>query len=168
MANAQRAKIVLKDLGDPSLIKLQPETVRVISLGALVGAADGFVQRTNPKDGEVFEGMTGSFRVIPDDPEREVIESGVLFIPDAFHNKVAAQLRAIGLDEKGRLLQGATVEFAFQINVIRANNPQGYSWEFKPLMEFEGENPLDRLQALYKHNQLEGPKEVKRLASAKK
>jgi hypothetical protein len=135
---SQRSKLVLKDLGNPDEIKSQNDTVKRLVLGTLVGIADGFIERTNPKDGEIMEGLIGQFRSIPAKADAEELESGILFIPDAFHNLIAATLRT----EKSKD-PAAKVNFAFEVAAVRANNPQGRSWDFKPLMESETENPLD-------------------------
>jgi hypothetical protein len=139
---SQRSKLVLKDLGNPDEIKSAPEAVRRLVLGTLVGIADGFIERTNPKDGEIMEGLTGQFRSIPANEASEELESGILFIPDAFHNLIAATLRS----EKAKDAN-AKVNFAFEIAAVRANNPQGRSWDFKPMIESETENPLDAFMA---------------------
>ena len=137
---SQRSKLVLKDLGNPDEIKSHPETVRRLVLGTLIGKADGFVQRANPKDGEIMEGLSGMFRSIPAKPDADQLESGVLFIPDAFHNLIASTLRKQQTDDPN-----ATVDFAFEVASIRATNAQGRSWDFKPLIEQKADNPLDRL-----------------------
>jgi hypothetical protein len=137
---SQRTKLVLKDLGNPDEIKSQPDTVRRMVLGTLVGRAGGFIERTNPKDGEVMEGLTGEFRSIPANPEADQLESGVLFIPDAFHNLIASKLR-----EAKKADANAVINFAFEVASVRATNPQGRSWDFKPMIDAGEENPLDKL-----------------------
>ena len=141
MAIAQRTKIVTKDLGDPSIIKLQPENVRKMMLGTIIGVVTGFCERGNPKDpSEKFEGLVGSFRSIPADPTRDELESGVCFLPDAFHNMISTPFKSMVANDKN-----AQLRFAFEISAIRATNPQGYSWEFLPKIEAVGGNPLDAL-----------------------
>lgn len=140
MARSQRTKIVLKDLGEPAMIKALPEDVRILMLGTIVGIASGFVERKSPDGTDVFEGLAGQFRSIPADDKRDELESGVLFIPPAFHNMVAATLRKM-LDADPK----AQVRFAFEVSSVRANNPAGYSWDFKPKIEAEAGNPLDEL-----------------------
>jgi len=135
---SQRSKLVLKDLGEPAMVKAQPENVMQYALGTLVGIATGFIERTDPKEGTIFEGLSGTFRSIPSDETKDELESGVLFIPDAFHNLVAATLRDLLKTDPN-----AQVKFAFEISSIRAKNPAGYSWNFKPMIESESENPLD-------------------------
>lgn len=163
MPNAQRTKLALKDMGEPSIIKTLPENIRQHRLGGLFGIATGFVSRTNPKDGTVMEGLAGAFRVVPSDEKRETLESGILFIPDAFHNGIAMRLREM---QKTDTL--ATLDFTFDINVIRASNPIGYSWEFKPTREFAGKNPLDELQAAHEaFKALPPPPKVAQIAGKK-
>jgi len=137
-----RGKLVLKDLGNPDAIKTQPENIRRLVLGRLVGIAEGFVERTDPKTSEKFEGLAGIFRSIPADSSEDELESGVLFIPDAFHTLIASQLRDAQKNDPS-----ARINFAFEVAAIRASNPQGRSWDFKPLWE-QQENPIDKLLKL--------------------
>ena len=157
---SQRGKLVLKDLGNPDAIKSQPDTVRRLVLGTLIGIADGFQERTNPKDGEVMEGLIGQFRSIPADPEADQLESGVLFIPDAFHNLIAATLRKAKETDAN-----AKVNFAFEVASIRATNPQGRSWDFKPLIENETENPLDAFIGVIGRPQIKDGRRVLAIAA---
>lgn len=160
---SQRSKLVLKDLGNPDEIKSQPENVRRMVLGTLIGIADGFIERTNPKDGEIMEGLIGQFRSIPALETAEELESGILFIPDAFHNLIAATLR----QEKAKD-PAAKVNFAFEVAAVRANNPQGRSWDFKPLMESESENPLDAFVGAVGKLQIKDGKRVLMIAPPEK
>jgi hypothetical protein len=141
-ARSWRGKLTLKDIGAPDLVKTltdQEYTAagRKYVLGYLSGKASGFIKRTMPKDNQEFEGLAGSFWIMPADPQREELESGLLFIPDAFHNLIGDALRkAKSTDEN------ASVEFAFEVSSIKANNPAGYSWDFKPAIPFQGTHVL--------------------------
>lgn len=144
MANSQRTKLALKDLGDPAMVKTLPEKDRDRGyfLGTVAGIASGFATRKNDKDGTTMEGLAGTFRMIPSVEDRDTLESGILWIPDAFHNMIAAELRnAQKTDEN------ATVSFAFEVTSITAKNPAGYSWDFRPLAKPGAANPLDEFLA---------------------
>lgn len=162
---SQRTKLTLKDLGQPSNVKsMSPEELaknkgKYIT-GWLVGKVRDFIERTSVKDGEVFEGLAGTFMMVPSDENREVLESGVLFIPDAFHNLIAAKLREIRKTD-----ETAECEFAFEVSSIAANNPAGYSWNFLPIIPFEGAHPL---QATFGKVKLSGPGAQKALPGAAK
>lgn len=142
---AQRTKLTLADLGAPSLVKTMSaeqlaKTGGIYILGYLTGKASGFVERTDPKEGTRYEGLSGIFVMTPSDTNMEELESGVLFIPDAFHNLVAAQLREL-MAQNGD--KGGVVEFVFEVASIPAKNPAGYSWQFKPAIPFKGKHLLD-------------------------
>jgi hypothetical protein len=146
---AQRGKLTLGALGNPSLIKsMTPDQLAKLPrgklfLGTIYGRASGFIERSSLKDEEKFEGLKGSFIGVPNDAANyEETESGVLYIPDAFHNLVAEKLREVQKTDAG-----ASVEFAFEVNVIPAKNPAGYSWELTPAVPFEGKHPLADLMA---------------------
>jgi hypothetical protein len=161
---AQVTKITLKNLGEPSLIKLQPETVREMMLGTLYGMAEGFVERAAPDgSGQKFEGLKGAFRAIPADPNKEPEESAILFIPDAFYNGVADLLRS-----QQKTDPSARLNFIFEVYVIRANNPQGYSWKFVPAKQYT-KSPLDELVLEHQEiRRLVPPAGVKAIAGGKK
>lgn len=153
MARSQRTKLALKDLGEPAMVKTLPEKDKAKGyfMGTLIGVVTGIVSRKNPKDDtEVFEGLAGTFRAIPSDTKRDEIESGVLFIPDAFHNMIVAPFKVMQATDKNSVLN-----FAFEVTSIPAANPIGYSWQFTPLAEPDAENPLDAiLNSLGKLNQV--------------
>jgi hypothetical protein len=137
---AQRTKITLKDIGAPSLVATKGVDGKYV-LGTLIGIATGFVERQSPDGSEKFEGLAGSFRVVPaEGSDTEPLESGVLFIPNAFHNMVAESLKAAQQSDPK-----ASLNFAFEVASISAKNPAGYSWEMTPLIENAAENPLDKL-----------------------
>lgn len=142
MARSQRTKLALKDLGEPAMVKtiVDPkEKAKGYFLGTLAGIATGFVTRKNPKDEtEVFEGLAGTFRSIPGTDDRDELESGILFIPDAFHNMIAVPLRQMLSQDPNSQLK-----FAFEIRSVVANNPAGYSWDFTPLADPDAKNPMD-------------------------
>lgn len=137
---AQRTKITAADsFGNPAVVK-DPNSPNPYVMGLLVGRVDKIVQRKSPKDGSVFDGLGGHFLSIPSDPAMEEIESGVLFIPDAFHTILAQQLAAAQENDPA-----AVVEFVYEVASIRANNPAGYSWQYTPDREFTGTHPLRNL-----------------------
>lgn len=150
MARSQRTKLVLKDLGEPALIKAQAPEIKSLLLGTLMGIASDFVSRQSPDKTQTFEGLAGQFRSIPADPKSDELESGIIFMPDAFHNLIAANLKTAKAADKD-----ATISFAFEVSSVRANNPAGYSWDFKPKIEAAANNPLDKLA-----EELGGVKEV--------
>lgn len=140
MARNQRTKLTFKDIGEPALIKAQPETVKSLPLGVLLGIAEKIVERQSPDKTETFEGLGGQFRVVPTDKTKDELEAGVLFIPEAFFNQIAGTLRAAQKTDPN-----ATVSFAYEVSAIRANNPAGYSWDCKPMIESATASPLDLL-----------------------
>lgn len=156
-----KSKLTLGDLGIPANVKVMSAEDLAKSggkyvMGYLIGKAGGVVERSNPKDGTVMEGLKGSFVMMPSDPQRDELESGVLFIPDAFHNLVADKLReTLKTDENG------TVEFAFEVCSVPAKNPAGYSWQFQPALPFAGTHVLaDTLAKItaIKQKALEAPR----------
>lgn len=143
---AQRSKLSLTMLGNPQLVKtMTPDELAKSKgkylVGTIYGAASDLVQRSSPDGSDKFEGLRGSFIGVPSDSARlDEIESGVLFIPDAFHTLVADKLR-----EVKKHSETGTVEFAFECYAVPAKNPAGYSWELTPAMQFEGKHPLENL-----------------------
>lgn len=155
MPASWRSKIAFKDIGNAKKIAamsdddLKPTKGRFI-IGYLFGKVNGFVERTDPKTDEKFEGLRGVFGTLPSDPESmEEIESGVLFMPDSFHNVIADAFRsgALKTGNNGQPNPAYSLEFSFEVAAIKAQNPAGYSWDIKPAREFSGEHPLKDLKA---------------------
>lgn len=146
----QKSKLSLKDVCDPHVILTQPDTVRRLELGGIIGKATGLTERTDDKTGEVSIGLRGAFRTLPNKIEnvadREPMESNILWLPDFAHAPIEALLRK-NMDSPSPDKNFA-VNLGMKITVSRANNPQGYSWEIQP-MSAEGHNPLDDLQVEY-------------------
>src|SRR5579859_3460345 len=132
---AMRAKLALGDLGEPQIIKTLPPSEIKYTMGRLLVRASEFITRTSLDKTQEFEGLSGEFRMIPADPGREPLESTVLWLPEAFHNEIARELRKIYNDQGEKRDPAGIVETAFEVSVIRAKNPQGYSWSFQPLLE---------------------------------
>lgn len=144
---AQRSKLTLTMLGNASIVKTMTTEELAKSrgkylVGTIYGQARDLISRSSPDGlGENYEGLRGSFIGVPSDSARlDEIESGVLFIPDAFHNLVADKLR-----EVKKTSETATVEFAFECYSIPAKNPAGYSWELISAVPFEGKHPLENI-----------------------
>lgn len=150
---SQRTKLTLGDFGNASVVKLDPNgqadpAIKMVldknkgryPMGIILGNASGFVKRTSQKDDTTFEGLAGEFRFIPADKARDELESGVLFIPDAFHNLIAAKLRkALEADPN------AKCKMALAVSSIPAKNAAGYSWDMMPLTAPEPNNAIDEL-----------------------
>jgi hypothetical protein len=178
MARSQRTKLTLGDLGTPALVKtLSPEDLAKrggkLIMGRLIGMASKMIERKSLKNpDEIFEGLGGSFRSIPnkDAPnpaEAEELESGALFIPDAFHNMIADRLKAAKAANPDD--NNVNVRFAFDICAVPAKNPAGYSWDFRPLIDSDTLNPLDDLaNSVAQIAQGAAAKQIEHKAPAKK
>lgn len=147
-ARSQRTKLTFGDFGLPAgALSLAGPNENSVLMGTLGGIATDFTIRKSPDNAETYEGLSGSFRLIPSDPKREELESGVLFIPDAFHGMLATPLRKMRHGDPANNLApdpNGSVEFLCEVYAIRAKNPVGYSWEMKPLGA-TAKNPLDAL-----------------------
>lgn len=138
---AQRGKITLTDIkGMAGAVSLANGPVVI---GYLSGKAMSFIKRKNLKTDEDMEGISGNFVGMSAFPEAEDIESGILFLPDAFHNIIASELRASQAKEPDSVLS-----FALEITMIPAKNPAGYSWQLKPASPPKGTHILHEEIAL--------------------
>ena len=166
----QRSKLTLGDLGIPSTVKTatadQKTRDGMLLIGTIFGRASGFVERVNlkQKEGEspTFEGLKGTFVGVPADDTLDEKESGILYIPDAFHNMIAEQLRATATNDGSGRQRLGSVEFAFECYAIEAKNPAGYSWVLRPALPPTGKHPLADMMAqvaqLTAQKKLEPPK----------
>ncbi|MGI0012232.1 MAG: hypothetical protein ACREBU_02130 [Nitrososphaera sp.] len=118
-----KGKIVSKDLGSPKALALMGSNIEEMQMGSIIGEVTKTVKRARP-DGDEFVGFGGQFKATPLDKDRDIIISDTLFLPPGVFGILEASLIAAG--------DNPHVLFAFEVSVVRQNNPQGYSWKFTP------------------------------------
>lgn len=133
-----KKKLTPKDW-NPKRLLATADTVRTLDLGVLIGFADGITSTTSPQ-GEVLEGATGMFK-FTDHGGADPIGSGVLWFPSGMGGEVIETVR-----------QGNKVEFAYVVGVSKAENPAGYEWFMRPIMEAGAADPLAALEARVKES----------------
>src|SRR6185312_2681744 len=155
---SKKSKITLSDFNPKRIATLAPEH-KTLALGALIGRSVDTVKRQSPDKSQTFTGLSGDFEAyfypyvdasgvsVTPDPW----SSGVLFMPDSFMTSIIELISDKVNPDTGEVLeQGAeAVQFAFEVGVQRAGNPQGYEWYLKPLNERpEAERATDKLAAM--------------------
>lgn len=144
MASAIKKKITPRDF-NPKLILAQPDEVKSLALGVVIGMANDVVTRTNDQ-GEIMEGLVGQFGFKPADGS-ETLRSYVLWLPSEMGNDLITGAK---LAKKG---EAQPVEFAFKVGVNRVPvtenslNKTGYEWTLTPLIEAKQADPLAALEA---------------------
>lgn len=131
----------------PKQILALPEETRELSLGHIVGIASGIKVGKQADGVTPYEGMKGDFKIVRPDGSEE--RSGVCFLPDAFMSPILGMLRD-ETDADGEVVREAvkSVQLGFEVLVIRADNPAGYSWKLKPLLQPAQNDPLAELSKL--------------------
>ena len=132
----QKAKLVIKDLGNPKRVEDADGKRRVI-LGTILGRASG-VKATELR-GEMFMALTGAFEGIPAEADKPIIRAGICYLPGGFQESVLEALNG-GAD-------GTVVDFAMEFAADFAKNPIGYSYAAKPLLNKASNDPLASLKA---------------------
>lgn len=140
MATTIKSKLVFKDLGEPALVKTLPEGQTKLMLGTIIGIADGIKIAKGPDGVSAFEGLKGTFEGVPADPTKDTVRSGVTFLGDAFQADIVALLKSDDAPE--------SVSFAYEVWVVKAANPAGYSWALAPKMKATEADPLSAMRAL--------------------
>lgn len=154
----QVTKLVFANIGDPKkALALMPDNEKEAPIGYIMGIASDIhrVERTKP-DGsgkEIFVGMKGTFEGMPADPTKDGYTSGICYMPEAFLTQLFEQLFS---EENGGTKwagnpwsdkyeagkPGKPIKFAAESGILRANNPQGYSWYLRPVGERQSYDPL--------------------------
>jgi len=134
------AKLSTRSLGDPRKVVVNaPETENRWMMGTLIGKADGLSKRTSPDGEKVHEGLKGVFAAIPSDPKGEEQQSAVLYLPEGMAENFLAPFRGAN--------PVAAMNIGIEVYIMRAKNPQGYSWELKPILAAEAkDDPLAELR----------------------
>lgn len=138
--------MTLKSIGcNPKKILALPEAERKpIVLGRFIGITSG-LKHGEDKTGRGYVALTGDFIGLNnDEPEKQYI-GGKLFLPEGMHERIVAATENGGAIKPNGKPDYAQVEFACEISVVPANNPQGYSYQGKLLADAR---PSDPLQAL--------------------
>lgn len=166
----QVSKITLTSY-NPKVIAAQPDEVRRLVVGSLIGRAISTVRRKSPDGATEFVGLSGAFEAhfaVADNSGKipESISSGVLFIPPTFQDGLV-ELLSDQVNKEGVVVREAAdaVQFAFNVIVARAGNAQGYEWMLEPLYEAAPEERVDVLADMRKL--LAAPAEQAKLAAPK-
>ena len=144
------AKISLTNF-KPKAILAQPESVLELPLGTIVGIATGIKRGKMPDGVTPYEGMAGDFELKR--PGMEPVRSGVCYLPDGFMQPILTLLKD-DVDKDGNVTRDAvsSVQMAYNVSVIRADNPAGYSWKLTPLTQAQPNDPLAELRKLIPDN----------------
>lgn len=110
-----------------------------VHLGILIGRVSRKTTREMP-NGETFEGLGGQFRAVIGDPKAgNSVASGMCYMPEAFMIPILDALKEAG--------DGATIDFAYKVAIVKDGNPQGYTWALTDMVPAKAVDPLDALMA---------------------
>ena len=154
-----RNKISAGDL-DPDAIekvrKLEKDDKTAVFMGTIVGLVHGLTYRANPHGDEPSVGFKGVFEGTPSDPNADVIQAPVLFLPGAvstvFEQTVlggkprpvdAAPKRGAHLDVPTEQLQ-----VLLELSVKKSDNARGYEYVLNIHGEQKKVAVIDGLKAM--------------------
>jgi hypothetical protein len=147
-----RSKLTYSDLaggsGGVKKIDLDAAPNHRAVVGIIHGFCNDIIVRSAPDGSDKkYTGLSGSFEGIPiNDLTLPVLQSSILFLPDAFRDQIIAVLKQqAGADGKGVVIG---CEFAFKFSVFQAKNPQGYSWEAEIIGDIVSKDPMERTRKL--------------------
>jgi hypothetical protein len=132
---------------NPKLFFGQPEGTQELYLGRLIGTGNG-VKNAVAQDGVTpMYGLKGTFGA-EYSTDREAESSGVLFLPEAYMGPML-DLFEDKTNASGEVEREAvkSLDFAYDVFVIKAANPAGYSWSLRPLLEVAASDPLEAIRA---------------------
>jgi len=138
--------MTLKSAGmNPKQILALPENERKpITLGRIIGITSG-LKHGEDKTGRAWVALTGDF--IAEnyaEPNRQYM-GGKLFLPEGIHDRIVSATENGGAIKPNGKPDYAQVEFAVEIMVVPATNPQGYSYQGKALVDVRNSDPLQSL-----------------------
>lgn len=133
----EKRKLTVRDLGNPKKVTVLPDGQDTLMLGTIIGRITGTVLLKSP-DGDEFEAFKGTFEGVSNDTG-EIINAGILTLPAGFHDKLMTEFKMPDVKE---------IQFAYGVGCVKAKNPQGYSWAFKPLLEAQPTDALSELRKL--------------------
>ena len=192
MAQRVEAKNVIQmgHLGNLAAVAAAiPENSReAVTVGYVVGFADGLAYRNNPNGDAPSVGLSGTFEATPANPELPIIVGKTIFLPSGFMDTIIPVLydrlsdkektlipakspaKGKGVDVKVK--DGERLQIQAEIG-IRRNNGQGVGYEYAVTLmrDATANDPFAELRAGIVPANLQAPKEatpVKRIAAPAK
>lgn len=146
MEKIELTTMTLKSAGmNPKKILAVPEADRKpITLGKIIGITSS-VKIGFDKNEREYTALIGDFIAFNYDQPDTQYFGGKLFLPEGIHDRLVAGTIGTGeVDAKGRPIYNQC-EFAVELIVVPANNPQGYSYQGKMLVDAKPSDPLAAL-----------------------
>lgn len=109
-------------------------------VGYIIGRVMGISERTDTRTGEMYRGLSGTFKqLIGADfrAPKEVLGAGICYLPDSFQNMVEQAWNDAG----GK---GAVVDFVYEVSLGRRGE-QDYEWVFREMRPAAAVDPLASL-----------------------
>lgn len=111
---------------------------KAVTVCTIYGIATGIKTVIDKNKDETYYALSGQFEAeYP--ATRTLFRSGVLYLPSGIHQTVESAVKTLENE-------GDQVNFAFEMRAVPAENPQGYSWEAKPLLRPATTDPLIQLR----------------------
>lgn len=140
-------------VGKVAVAQFQPKRVGAlgdkftrVQVGTFIGRATDILVRTLP-DTSVVEGLKGDFELsrcnIETGEVEAVFRSGVAYLPPGVDEMIKGPVSE--RDANGKRVN-ESVAFAFNVFLMKAANPAGYSWEFVPVVQQVNDDPLAALR----------------------
>lgn len=126
-------------------------------LGNIIGIANGIKKGTAADGVTPTQGLMGNFEVEfieqkgKDGKTLENVASGVAYLPEAFMDPII-HLLAGEVNAQGEVIKDpvSSVQFAYGVYIIPANNPAKYSWQLRPLLDASANDPLAAMKSQLK------------------
>lgn len=150
-------KLVVKDLGNPSLVKLMEGEKAKHVLGTIMGIATSVGRKADKTDPtKIHTFLKGTFEGMPSDPKADIVSSGVCYLPEGIQAMIESKLEGEHAAD--------SVQFALEVATVKATNAAGYTWAVTPMVAASEADPLQALRqqaADFKQKSLPAPEKTK-------
>lgn len=155
----QKPKLVQSDLCNPKKISaMWPESIPADHsevVGTIVGMCTGIkVSIQKAKDGltdEVYLALEGMFEGMPADPERSITQSGICYLSEAFMLPIVNTFGSFDANTNKFTRKAdapQSVRIVTEVLLMKATNPQGYSWALRAVQAPDAIDPLADLKKM--------------------
>jgi hypothetical protein len=156
-------RLSLKDLGcNPKEVKKLPENTPKLRLAIIFGAVNRVGYQEDKNQGKSNTYFIGQFEGM-NLQTGETLSSAKLFLPQGASDALEGRV----LDVQSKRGKGSSVQFAFEIRAVKADNQSGYTYETSALLKPELADPIAAVRELVKETRKAHakPHEVKAAAA---
>ena len=155
MKNATKGKISVQVFGAAkTLLASIAADKKSLLVGYIYGQATDLSVRSSPDGASQYEGLKGQFEIAENNADGTATTAPTCYLPQGVHDTI----RNVLFNKTDGKRATAACKFGYAVSMTRADNADGYVWDFKPLAAPVADDPLPKLRSEFLPASLTGEK----------